>query len=744
MWRTIVARRGAGQKSPLAPFAKGESETLLGTKPEMSSPLTPDPSPRRERGEKRAAESRENGKETFAPRKDTLTQGARIAWSGGAGESSEYNPLTPFAKGESQDPPGAGRKKRDAGSSCDCASSPTPVPSPRRERGEKGAAGRVVCALIPRFGLALYSKDDPHLLLDAAVLAEDGTDTALVLEVNGKAAKAGVTIGMTAAQAGMLCAGLVVKTKNPAREEEELQELLTRLQAIAPLIEVETPGVLLVAAEGFDALYGGEHPLAERIVRTIKDYGLPVRAGIGDNPFVARLAAELTRPGTVQAVAAGTARVFLAPLPVKHLPVSVEVREQLLALGIRTIGQAAEFPANELVARFGAEGALIAHLARDDDPRHFVPLALEEDLTERLILDDPYCQLPLVLDLAERAMKPLLQQLGRRGLACGRMAVRLQFADRSRQTLELAVDKPTLSLRKLRRQLQHQLEQAHVDDGVVEIAVAPLATMPLHPTQLDLAARGDTSNEERILEQQILRKSLLTVRIHAAVLPEDCYSLSRFDPHATSPPPELPLPETCSSRPAFALAGIVGLRTFNPVRRIEVISENEQPRLMIVGGQRRRIVRCHGPWQVSGRWWHDEFRRDYFEVETERGEVYLIYRVVPGAVNSAAESGGNGQATFAPRNDTLKQGVRITESVSAGKGNKYNPLAPFAKGESRASFGTGNGMSSPLTPDPSPRGEWGETSRARGIRGRESEGQIRDGACRGVAGANWYLQGVFD
>src|SRR5690606_7280635 len=97
--------------------------------------------------------------------------------------------------------------------------------------------------------------------------------------------------------------------------------------------------------------------------------------------------------------------------------------------------------------------------------------------------------------------------------------VRLQFADRSRQTLELAVDKPTLSLRKLRRQLQYQLEQAHIDDGVVEIAVAPLATTPLRPTQLDLAARSDSGNGERILEQQILRKSLLAVRIHVAVLP---------------------------------------------------------------------------------------------------------------------------------------------------------------------------------------------------------------------------------
>jgi len=546
--------------------------------------------------------------------------------------------------------------------------------------------------------LALYSKDDPHLLLDAAVLAEDGTDTALVLEVNGKAAKAGVTVGITAAQAGMLCAGLVVKTKDPAREKQALQELLTRLQAIAPLIEVEAPGVLLVAAEGFDALYGGEQPLAERIMRAIKDYGLPVQAGIGDNPFVARLAAESTRPGTVQAIAAGTARAFLAPLPVKHLPVSGEVREQLLALGIRTIAQAAEFPANELVARFGAEGALMAHLARGDDPRHFVPLAPEDDLTERLILDDPYCQLPLVLDLAERAMKPLLQQLAQRGLACGRMAVRLQFADRSRQTLEIAVDRPTLSLRKLRRQLQYQLEQAQVDDGVVEIAVAPLATTPLRSTQLDLAARSDSGNGERILEQQILRKALLAVRIHAAVLPEDCYSLSRFNPDATSPPPELPLPETCSSRPAFALAGIVGLRTFNPVRRIEVISENEQPRLMIAGGQKRRIVCCHGPWQVSGRWWQDEFRRDYFEVETERGEVYLIYRVVSEAVNSsansaspltpdpsprgerggsivkaekgdcfvAAESGKNVKGAIAPRNDTVKECARIAESVGAG------------------------------------------------------------------------------
>ncbi len=499
--------------------------------------------------------------------------------------------------------------------------------------------GRVLCVLIPRFGLALQSREDPHLLLYPAVLTDNNSETALILEVNGKAAKSGVATGMTAAQAGTLCAGMIVKPKDTAGEEHATRELLTLLQTVAPLIEVDTRGVFFVAADGFDTLYGGEQSLAERVIRAIKDFGLTVQVGIGDNPFVARLAAELTRPFSFQAIPPGAARTFLEPLKIKQLPVSEETQEQLLALGIRTIGQVAAFPANELVARFGADGALIAHLARGDDPRHFVPLPPEEDLSERLVFDNPYDDSSLLLNLAEQAITPLFTRLAQRGLGCCRLAVRLSFANRSQQVFELAVDKPTLSWRKFRRQLLLQIESARFQEAVVEIAVAPLRTAPLHVKQLDLTARVSVATTaQRSFEQRVLRESLFRITVCPAILPEECFSLTpfAFDSFANENA-GLPLAsktETTnaiigerSNMPTFAMSGIRGLRTFQPVRRVEVISENDQPRSIVINRQRRRILRCHGPWQISGQWWREAFTRDYFEVETEHAEVYLIYRL---------------------------------------------------------------------------------------------------------------------
>ncbi len=75
---------GKNEYNPITPFAKGESQASLGTGTGMLSPLTPDPSPKRERGEKGAAERGGNGEEMFAPRNDTLKQGTKIVKSAGA------------------------------------------------------------------------------------------------------------------------------------------------------------------------------------------------------------------------------------------------------------------------------------------------------------------------------------------------------------------------------------------------------------------------------------------------------------------------------------------------------------------------------------------------------------------------------------------------------------------------------------------------------------------------------------
>ena len=41
---------------------------------------------------------------------------------------------------------------------------------------------------------------------------------------------------------------------------------------------------------------------------------------------------------------------------------------------------------------------------------------------------------------------------------------------------------------------------------------------------------------------------------------------------------------------------------------------------------RMRPVRARrGPWEISGRWWGDDFDRRYFEIQTDGAERYLLF-----------------------------------------------------------------------------------------------------------------------
>lgn len=121
-----------------------------------------------------------------------------------------------------------------------------------------------------------------------------------------------------------------------------------------------------------------------------------------------------------------------------------------------------------------------------------------------------------------------------------------------------------------------------------------------------------------------------------------------------------------------------------------------------------------------------------------RGES--IFKAERGDCFVTAEGGGDGEGTFAPRNDTVKQGTRIVGGVSAGKGDEYNPLAPFAKGESQSLFGAEAESSTPLTPAPSPRGERGEFI----FGATPEEGRSRAAVLRELLRGQWPEAGYVD
>ena len=170
---------------------------------------------------------------------------------------------------------------------------------------------------------------------------------------------------------------LSVLERKPDREEQLRKRLLQAAEAVSPRYEDSAPGVVTIDFKGLR----DPHESSARLAREAAALGLnDVRVGVSRNRFAALCAAR-RRPGVTH-VYPGEEAGFLAVQPLDALPLDEAERTTLERWGVRTVGELARLPANDLVERFGERGARILRLARSEDETllhaYEAPLQLEE------------------------------------------------------------------------------------------------------------------------------------------------------------------------------------------------------------------------------------------------------------------------------------------------------------------------------------------------------------------------------
>jgi DNA polymerase-4 len=118
-----------------------------------------------------------------------------------------------------------------------------------------------------------------------------------------------------------------------------------------------------------DARPGGE--LAAQLQTRIRaETGLPSSFGVATNKLVAKIATNVGKPNGLVVVPPGEEATFLAALPMPMLwGVGPKTQAKLKELGMKTIGDIAAWPADDLARRLGAWGEALARHARGQDDR---------------------------------------------------------------------------------------------------------------------------------------------------------------------------------------------------------------------------------------------------------------------------------------------------------------------------------------------------------------------------------------
>jgi protein ImuB len=504
--------------------------------------------------------------------------------------------------------------------------------------------------------------------------------------VTAAAGRRRVRAGMTLAEARASCADLEPLAWDARVVEQAITQATAAFVLASPQVTpaASAPGVWWIGAGGLDGV-GGERGLVRTLWRVATLWHPQPRIAVADSCVAARAATWAAEPeGGVTVVRGkvgvptggrddavigiivprGGCAAWLARAPLTLLPLDDELRTTLVALGLRTAGAFAALDPGEVERRWGAEGLFAWRLARGDDPRRPVLAQLEASREVAAELATPADSLEPVLFLVRAALERLTSTLAAEGRAVAALAITLTLDDHPARdardalgretrayddalpsglpvtrmhtiTREVRLPRPIARTAPLFERCRALLERFTLHAPVVGVRTSVTATAPAHGAQGDLldARWRDPSAAEAAFDR--LRAELgpdVVVRAAAG----DAYRPERegswddeerdATPAASDPASRVPRPDS---------SDYAALRLLEAPEAIDVeCSADGVPCALAWRGRRITVLRAVGPERLSGDWWRDGYRRDYWRCAPEGGAVageLLLYQDPRGA-----------------------------------------------------------------------------------------------------------------
>lgn len=210
---------------------------------------------------------------------------------------------------------------------------------------------------------------DPRLKGRPVVVGGHPSGRGVVASASYEARARGVKTAMPVGLAYRLCPEAVFIPGDHGAYQAISEEFLAILQDYSPQVEAFSIDEAWVDLTGFEELYGPAADTALEIRRRIREeLGVTASIGVATSKVVAKVASERNKPDGQLVVPPGDEAAFLAPLPVRDLPlVGPKVAAKLHLYGIETIGEIAAQPPEALRALFGAHGAVLHRLSHGLD-----------------------------------------------------------------------------------------------------------------------------------------------------------------------------------------------------------------------------------------------------------------------------------------------------------------------------------------------------------------------------------------
>ena len=478
-----------------------------------------------------------------------------------------------------------------------------------------------------------------------------------------RAREAGVRAGMRERDAQAVCPALELHPHDPDRDARSFAPVIGALEEVVAGVEARRPGLAALRARGPARYYGGEEPAAQAILGTLRALGFSdARIGISDGLFAAEQAARATgTTGTagatsVTSVPVGTARAFLAPLPITRAA-SGPLAATLQGLGIHTLGAFAALPEDAVRQRFGGEGLTVHRRATAAGPQHgseVRPRTPQRDFAVEAEFEPPIDASATLAEAAESTVSRFFAALAETTLIC--TGLRLELTDDLGIRHERTWSHPTRFTREdVLDRVQWQAESGTLGGtGPSEerggAGIAKLRITPTHTDRAHAAGLWGAEPDERVrhhlrgIQVSRGRDSIGTAALRGGRLSADRQQFAPWGsaaPAATRPaglpwPGAAPAPSLVFSPPLpAALVDAAG----SPVRvDSEDLFEEAPARLSVrppdaaaetplspsALPRAAAVASWSAPWPLRERWWAGAPPRVRLQVVLETGDAWLL------------------------------------------------------------------------------------------------------------------------
>jgi len=462
-----------------------------------------------------------------------------------------------------------------------------------------GRAELYACVYAKEFPAQAMLRLRPELRERAVVVIEGEAPLEEVCSLNTRARRMGVARGMTRVEVDTFDS-VVVLRRSTTEEAAARTALLECAGTFSPRVEERSDCnafFCVIDIAGTEKLLGPPRALAESLLRRVRALGVTASVAVSSN-FEAAVC--YARAGRMQraVIPEGIESIALAPLPIGVLDLTVERAEMFSLWGIRTLGELAALPENELIARLGQEGKRLRQLARGELPHLFVPVQEEFRLEERMELDSPVELLESLLFVMGAMLEQLIVRATSRVLALALVGVELKLEGGGTHVRSVRPALPSNERAMWLKLLHLDLEARPPGAAVLGIV---LTAEPGATSKVQMGLFSPQLPEPMRLDVTLARIKAIVGEEHVgrAVLADthrpDCFRMERF-----SVSPGMVPNANCGEQDRSTAA----MRQLRPAERIAVMLRGLQPAAFTFRERRYEVERAYGPWGMSGDWWN--------------------------------------------------------------------------------------------------------------------------------------------